>query len=600
MRILFDSKKLYHKSPFGSIREHEPCTVRIDIPVSCKATLVLLKIFREDGFSMSVPLTKDNGTELYNSYSGELSLYSRGLYFYYFRIKTENEEFDLYKQGDTTNMEAGDLWQLTCFDKDYDVPDSFKGKVMYQIFPDRFAKSGECDTKNKLTPFVMHTAFDELPVFTPDANGQILNNDFYGGNLRGITEKLPYLADMGVGIIYLNPIFFAYSNHRYDTADYKRIDDLLGNEDDLKELCDTAHKHGMKIILDGVFSHTGSNSIYFDKNNVFKNGAYSNPLSPYRQWYQFESYPDKYTSWWGIDTLPCVNELEKSYLDYVIFSRDSVISHWMMLGIDGFRLDVADELPDEFISKFKQKMKEINPDSLLIGEVWEDASNKISYGQRRKYFSDSELDSVMNYPFRAAIFDFIRQNIKAEEFEKLIMTIVENYPAPVLSCVMNSLSTHDTPRVLNELSGVAMPPTKSARANFTLTDEALERALANEMGAVFLQFLLPGNPCIYYGDEIAMQGCEDPLNRAFFKWSDVDFYLRDFYKSLSKLKNESEPIRLGSIEFICAEGDRLAFVRKHLDEQITAEISLGEKIPHRTDALFYFSKLNVSAVIYKK
>lgn len=599
MRILFNSKDIYYKSPFGCLRQDEKCTLRIEIPVSCNTTAVSLVIRDEDGFLMTVPFSLEETKGDYEIYRTEFSLFGKGLYFYYFHICTVGGEFDLFKQGNDTNIAEGDLWQVTCFDKGYDTPDEFKGKVMYQIFPDRFCKSGECDTTDKLGPWTLHDDINDIPVYAPNENGRIVNNDFFGGNLKGICEKLPYLKDMGVGIIYLNPIFMAYSNHRYDTADYKRIDPLLGTEEDFVNLCENAHKLGMKIILDGVFSHTGSNSVYFDSEHIFGNGAVSNENSPYREWFSFQEYPHKYTTWWGIDTLPCVDEMNKSYMDYIINDEDSVIAHWLGCGADGFRLDVADELPDEFISALKKRLKELNPDALLIGEVWEDASNKISYSRRRKYFSDSELDSVMNYPFKDAILGFVKGYFGGREFADRVMTIVENYPKPVLHCLMNLLSTHDTRRVLTELSGVGEGMSKTDKANFRLNGEELSRTIALSKASAFLQFLLPGNPCIYYGDEIGMEGFEDPLNRAFFKWDSVNEDLLEFYKSLAELKNTESAIKLGDISIEGFDERYIRFSRKYEDETVYAELCLNGQLPYRENAILEFSFDNISMAIYK-
>lgn len=599
MRILYDSKNEYHKSPFGCLRQGENCTLRIEIPISCNSKLVRLCIRNEEGFEMLVPFYKEKTEGDYECYRTEFSLFAKGLYFYHFNIQTAYGQFDLYKQGADTNMGEGDLWQVTCYDRHYDTPDDFKGRVMYQIFPDRFAKSGKVNPDGKLEPYVIHDDVNDTPVYLPNEQGRIVNNDFFGGNVKGICEKLPYLKELGVGIIYLNPIFYAYSNHRYDTADYKRIDPLLGTEDDFERLCREAHKRDMKIILDGVFSHTGSNSVYFDRNHIFGNGACSNENSPYKDWFMFQQYPDKYTSWWGIDTLPCVDEMNKSYMDYIIFSDDSVIEYWLKLGADGFRLDVADELPDEFIAAFKKRLKEIKPDALLIGEVWEDASNKISYSRRRKYFSESELDSVMNYPFRDAILGFTKGYINGKIFADNVMTIVENYPRPVLDCLMNLLSTHDTRRILTELSGIGDSMSKVDKANFRLSGEALDKALALEKAAALLQFTLPGNPCIYYGDEIGMEGFEDPLNRAFFKWNDINADLQEFYKKLSQLKRENPAISHGDIA-VCAVDERyIKFSRSCNDEAVYIEVCLNGKLPDRQNALLKFSSDNISMAVYK-
>ena len=599
MRILYNSKIEYFKTPFGCLRQNELCSLRIKIPVSCRTTAVLLCIKNESGFNMSVPFLFEMLDGDYEVYKTEFSLFANDLYFYYFKITTQNEEFDLFKQGDDTNIGVGDLWQVTCFDKAYDTPDSFKGRVMYQIFPDRFAKSGEVDAKDKLKPYYLHEDKKDHPVYLPNEEGKIVNNDFFGGNLKGIEEKLPYLKSMGIGIIYLNPIFMAFSNHRYDTADYKRIDPLLGTEDDFASLCQKAHDLDIKIILDGVFSHTGSNSIYFDAEKIFGSGAVSNPDSPFREWFQFQNYPDKYTSWWGIDTLPCVNELNESYMDYIINAEDSVISHWLLLGADGFRLDVADELPDQFINAFRKKLKEVKPDSLLIGEVWEDASNKISYDKRRRYFSDCELDSVMNYPFKDAIIGFLKREITGSDFKDKIMTIIENYPKPVLDCLMNLLSTHDTQRIITVLSGKGEGMTKTDKANFRLAGDDRKRAVALSKVSAILHFTLPGNPCIYYGDEIGMEGFEDPLNREFYEWESPDRELFDFYKNLANLKNGNKAVNCGDIAFLECGDTFVKYARVYEDETVNVLVSHSGKQEITGEVLLEISADDIYAVIYK-
>ncbi len=599
MRILYNSKSEYYKSPFGCLRQNEVCRLRIKIPTACQTVAVSLCIRNETGFEMTVPFKREAGDEDYEVYTTEFSLFAKDLYFYFFKITTQNESFDLFKQCDDTNIAVGDLWQLTCFDKGYDTPEDFKGRVMYQIFPDRFAKSGTVNPTGKLEPYQLHENTADTPVYLPNEEGRITNSDFFGGNLKGITESLPYLKDMGVGIIYLNPIFMAYSNHRYDTADYKRIDPLLGTEEDFASFCREAHKLDIKIILDGVFSHTGSNSVYFDAKGVFGNGAVSNENSPYREWYQFENYPTKYTAWWGIDTLPCVNELSESYMDYIINSPDSVLAHWIGLGADGFRLDVADELPDEFIAAFHRKLKEINPNALLIGEVWEDASNKISYSKRRRYFSDSNLDSVMNYPFKDAILGYVRRKITGREFADRVMTIVENYPRPVLDCLMNLLSTHDTPRIITALSGKGEGMSKTEKASFRLSGEELDRALALSKVSALLQFTLPGNPSIYYGDEIGMEGFEDPLNRAYYEWDNQNASLKEFYRKLAHLKNENKAVKLGNIVFEKSDEKFIQYARTYQNKTVHIAVSLDGEIEKIGKVLCEVSTDDIHAVIYE-
>ncbi len=578
MRILFDSKNPVYKKPFGCVRQGQQCEINIHIPKSCNTQRVVLKLEREDGFQKEAVLVKLCEENMYEYYGESFSLEECGLYFYWFEITTTESSFNLYRLGYAdTNIEEGEKWQLTCFERDYDTPKKFKGNVMYQIFPDRFYCEEICDTTGKLEPFYIHENTDDVPVYLPDENGKIQNNDFFGGNLKGIEKKLGYIKDLGVGTIYLNPIFKAYSNHRYDTCDYKTIDPLLGTEQDFKKLCDTAHSMGIKIILDGVFSHTGSNSIYFDKNRIFGNGAYSSENSPYRSWYSFQRYPDTYDSWWGIDTLPCVNEMDKNYVEYILTGEDSVVKHWLRCGADGFRLDVADELPDEFIKLLHDTVKQEKPDALVIGEVWEDASNKISYSKRRRYFVDTELDSVMNYPFQNAIIALAKGEMSAQSFKESIMTICENYPKPVVDCLMNSLSTHDTARIITKLSGANEGMNKDDKANFNLLPDEWQAALAREYIAVMLQFMMPGNTCIYYGDEIGMQGFNDPFNRGYFKWNDIKQGVFQFYKFFGNLKVNNDALKYGDI--IIDATDDVLTIKRTTDgvAEVTAVLNLSDK-----------------------
>ena len=555
MRILFDSKLSQFKTPFGVLHPGKPCTMHIQIPVSCRTTRVQLLLLRENcATEREIEMSLQERGELYECYGCTFALERAELYFYCFRITTANEQFRLFKQGNDTNMEAGDLWQLSCVEERYPVPEVLRGAVMYQIFPDRFYQSGVCDCAEKLRPYYVHESRDELPVYLPNEHGEMLNNDFFGGNLNGIREKLPYLHGLGVEILYLNPIFMAFSNHRYDTYDYKRVDPMLGTEADFTALCEAAHVLGMKVVLDGVFSHVGSRSPYFQS-------AISDPASPYRSWFRFLHYPDIYESWWGITTLPCVDKMNESYIRYIIKDEDSVLAHWLRLGADGFRLDVVDELPDAFVERLRRRLRELNPEAILIGEVWEDASNKIAYNVRRRYFTGRQLDSVMNYPWQKAILRYVRGEDGGEALGERIMTIAENYPPDVLSAVMNILSTHDTARALTAL----IDPTDADRAELAkrhMDELTRERALQLLRMAAFLQFTLPGAPCIYYGDEAGMDGYRDPFNRRCFPWGQENEPLQAFYASLARLKKESPALRRGDVTVVEAGNGRLLFLRK--------------------------------------
>ncbi len=564
MRILFDSKDLTYKKPFGTLTPQQECTLHIHIPSSVQATEVIC-VFQQENGSEYCRFPMEYGKKLgaYDIFRGKFHLTECGLFFYYFQINTRTGGFRLFKQGDDTNMEAGDYWQLSCIPADFTTPDWAKGATIYQIFPDRFRRSGRCDLTGKLEPYTVHEYWDEEVVWKPTDDGKVLNNDFFGGNFKGITEKMDYIASLGTTILYLNPISKSFSSHRYDTGDYKTPDPMLGTEADFCAMCDTAHKRGIRVILDGVYSHTGSNSLYFDKERTFGGkGAYCTPDSPYYSWYTFYQYPNSYHSWWNFDTLPTVKKMEPSFVEYIITGEDSVVAHWLRLGADGFRLDVADELPSEFLRLLKARIREIKPDALLIGEVWEDASNKIAYDQRRRYFVDGVLDSCMNYPFRAAILNFLKERDDGAALRNTVMSIAENYPPQVLMCNMNLLGTHDTPRILTALVD-DFDGSREEKAKRHLSRTQLATAEERLLMASFLQYMLPGSPSLYYGDEAGMEGYKDPFNRRTFPWGRENPELLAHFRCLGKLRRDCLPLQKGDIAFFQSGDHRLGFTRRH-------------------------------------
>jgi len=576
MRILYDSKLLAHKDPFGTLTPGQKCKLNIHIPSAVQATRVVCLVSYENGESYrEFPLEYRMKKGPYEIFTGELELEERGLYFYYFHITHRSGSFRLFKQGDDTNMEDGDLWQVSCIPADFTTPDWAKGAIIYQIFPDRFHRSGKVDLTGKLEPYTIHNYWYDEVQWQPDRWGKVLNNDFYGGNFKGIQEKLDYIASLGTTIIYLNPISKSFSSHRYDTGDYKTPDPMLGTEADFKALCDAAHERGLKIILDGVYSHTGSDSLYFNKNRTFPGmGAFHSQTSPYYEWYTFYDYPHSYNCWWNFDTLPTVNKLHPSFLNYIIDDEDSVVAHWLKLGADGFRLDVVDELPDEFVLRLKNRIREIKPDALLIGEVWEDASNKSSYGTRRRYFVDGELDSPMNYPFRTAIINFMRKIDDGRGFKDTVMSIVENYPPQVMACTMNLLGTHDTSRILTAMID-DFQGDRYAKASRRLTRTQWVTALDRLHAASVLQFTLPGAPSIYYGDEAGMEGYGDPFCRRPFPWGREERELQNHYRRLGQLRTKYKALRLGDIQFQQAVNNQISFTRTHQEQTIRVYMNRG-------------------------
>ena len=562
MRILYDSRNTKHKTPFGTLTPNQKCTMTIYVPSTVQATMISCIINRADGshaMNADLPFKAKEGP--YDVFQGTFSMYDTGLYFYYFYISQPFGGFRLFKQGDDTNMESGDMWQLSCVPASFSTPDWAKGGIIYQVFPDRFHKSGKVDLTGKLEPYTVHKYWHEEVDWRPTPEGVVLNNDFYGGNFKGIIEKMDYIADLGTTILYLNPISKSFSSHRYDTGDYKTPDPMLGTTEDFKALCDAAHAHGIRVILDGVYSHTGSNSLYFNKDGAFPGkGAYGDPESPYRSWYTFYNWPDSYHSWWNFDTLPTVNKMDPAFIKYIISDEDSVIAHWLKLGADGFRLDVADELPDEFLKLLYDRVKQIKPDALVLGEVWEDASSKMAYGRRRTYFTNAELDSVMNYPYRTAILNFMRGFDSGRGFKETVLSIAENYPPQVVACNMNHLGTHDTPRILTALVD-DFDGSREEKAKRHLSRNQWEVAHERLLMASFLQYMLPGSPSLYYGDEAGMEGYKDPFNRRPYPWGREDQELMDHFKRLGQLRKRQEALRLGDIQFFCAGDKHLGFSR---------------------------------------
>ena len=465
-------------------------------------------------------------------------------------------------------------YQLTVY-RDAHTPRWFGRGVTYQIFPDRFRRLSVPDPTGLFGGRWVHRNWDDAPVYRPDGDGVIRNCDFFGGSLAGITDKLDFLASLSVSTIYLNPIFAAASNHRYDTADYRAIDPLLGTEEDFRTLCAQAKKRGIRIMLEGVFNHTGSDSRYFNACGSFPEpGAAQTPESPYYDWYSFRHYPDEYDAWWGVRTLPAVNENAPSYRRFIISDEDSVVRHWLRAGASAWRLDVADELPDDFIAEIRQAMTEEDPDSFLLGEVWEDASNKIAYSQRRRYLLGNELGGVMNYPFRTAALNYLRGG-DAAEFKEIMEELRENYPRSAYYSALNLLGTHDTPRILTVLGADAVPESKDDRADYRLSPDELARGLSRlKLGAMLL-YCFPGSPTVFYGDEAGMQGFEDPLNRGTYPWGRENAALLDLFRTLGKLRTTRPSLQDGDIRYLFAQGGLLILERRLGDEITVCALNAG-------------------------
>lgn len=534
MEILAFDQNGREIKPFGAIPSGSELVFRILLLSTNAPASFFLSISLEGGPNWRIPGRIDENRN-YCDFPWKAEII--GLYF----IHVEAGD------GIGSGLVVSDTEQVTVYRDCFETPDWMKHGVMYQIFPDRFAKCKSYQAPPMTKNHRLRSDWGGTPDHGPDENGIVWNKDFFGGNLKGIEAELPYLQELGVTVIYLNPIFEAFSNHRYDTGNYKKIDPLLGTEADFRDLCQSAKQRGIRIILDGVFSHTGSDSVYFNKEGSYPEpGAYQSRNSPYYNWYTFQQYPDHYDCWWGIKTLPNVDELEPSYLDFILREEDSVVKHWLRCGASGFRLDVADELPDDFLDEMRIAVKSVDQDAVIIGEVWEDASNKISYGYRRRYLQGDQLDSVMNYPWKDAIIRYLTVDWDGVGLSKRIESIWKNYPDPAFRSLMNIVGTHDTARILTVLSGNPK--------NYELGRQRLFLAL-------LLWAFLPGIPCIYYGDEIGMEGEQDPFNRRCFDPDHAKLEISQFYKRILQFR-KNIPI-LGDLEFkpMAARGGYYAFAR---------------------------------------
>lgn len=529
-----------NKAPFGAIKINQG--VRISVEANENYNLINIKwiILKDDNKVGEVDLVKESK----KYYQGQFNEFNEtGLYFYYFEVDIDengnNKKLFYGKNHEDGNVceylyEELNKYQITVHE-DFEIPSWYKEGIMYNIFVDRF-NNGNRNKKpsNPKKNSFIYSNWSDTPMYIKDTNGEIIRWDFHGGNLRGIIDKLPYLSKIGVSIIYLSPIFESSSNHKYTTGDYKTIDPMFGDEEILKELIEKAKKRGINIILDGVFSHTGADSKYFNKfGNYDELGAYQSKDSKYSSWYTFNEFPDDYKCWWGIKDLPNVNELDKNYMDYIIYDEDSVINKWTSMGIKGWRLDVADELPTKFIKELRKELKKIDSESVLVGEVWEDASNKISYNERRNYFVGDQLDSVMGYPFRENIVSFLKGNITSRQLNNKFMTIKENYPKESFKANLNLISSHDVTRIKTELN----------------YDEAKIRL------AVATQMTFEGVPYIYYGDEAGLCGGTDPDNRKTYPWKNEDEDMIEFYKESINTRKKYNVLTNGDTEFIDTNDD---------------------------------------------
>jgi len=549
MTYIYDESDRFFRSPGGAVKAPGTLNLRIKLKRGA-VTHALVRMYPDGGDAAETLMEFDHVTGAFDVYKCSLTFKEAGLYWYHFLIYSED--------GAVTTVpgHTGGAFQITAFSPTDTATEWIYGGVIYHIFVDRFRQSGELCLR---PGGVYRPDWGGCPDFRPDSHGIVHNNDFFGGNLYGIIEKLPYLEQLGVTCIYLSPVFEASSNHKYDTGDFLKIDAAFGGDEAFRQLSREAAGRGMKIMLDGVFNHVGSDSRYFNKYGKYDSpGAYQSRQSPYYDWFTFRE-DGTYDSWWGIELLPALNEYNPGYRNFIC-GENGVIAHWMEMGVSAWRLDVVDELPDAFLDPLCAAVRREKNDAIIVGEVWEDASNKTAYGVRRRYFLGGQLNSVTNYPLKDAIIACICGG-KVAQLAETMATLHRNYPENVLNSLMNIIGTHDTVRILTVLSGVHIPDSKEGMSHFRLTGEQIATAKKRLKLAATLQFTLPGVPCVYYGDEAGMEGCADPFNRVCYPWGSEDRDLIEWYAALSKLRREHNCFKDGDYELVEARDGLFAFTR---------------------------------------
>ena len=573
-RIRYNSKSEEFKKPFGAVSNTQEVKFTIHVNVGENTESVTF-VYRQDNCEdpIYINMHKVDNYDNFDVFSCSVKFDKADLYFYRFELKTyEGTKYVGLKDGYAAIEDWLSEWQLTVYDSKFTTPQWAKGGIMYQIFPDRFCRSDKFQPLPANNPRTIHESWYDIPDFIYD-NPDYKANDYFCGNIMGIMEKLDYIKELGVNIIYLNPIFESPEYHRYSTGNYMNIDPYFGTNEQFEEFTSKCKELGIKVILDGVFSHTGADSIYFNKYGHYDSvGAYNSTESPYYNWYNFINYPNEYQSWWGFDNLPNVTETNPEYMQYITGEK-GVIEHWQKLGANGWRLDVADELPDEFLDSLYHRAKTTDDDCFVIGEVWEDATNKFAYGVRRRYLLGGQMDSVMNYPWRTAILEYV-QNGNEKLFNDRLICIMENYPPHVLQCLMNSLSTHDTLRAITYF-GVEHDVPDNEKGAYRMTIDEYQKGKSMLLQATFLQFTLPGIPSIYYGDEVGLQGFRDPYCRTGYPYGYEDFEILEFYKSLAKVRTSNtedfkQPLKLYAMHdgmYAFRRGDMLCAINLGNEKQ---------------------------------
>ncbi len=552
-------------TPRGVLPRDASLRVTLTLADGAEAVKAVLRIHNDKGGSMHLfDMEKENGVfETTLSADTLCGSDTDGLFYYCYDVYYPDGCVTYGGESPSLLYPCGEdgKRQLLVIRSDAETPRWLAGGIMYHIFVDRFRASGRAKAKSGT---VINPDWENgIPQFAKEHGEDLPNNVFFGGDLYGIAEKMDYIASLGVTCLYLSPIFDGASNHKYDTGDYGKIDEMFGGEDGFAALTEAAHARGIRVILDGVFNHTGADSVYFNKFGHYDSvGAYQSKESPYFDWYYFHEYPDGYESWWGMPTLPKVRCDETSYRDYIL-GEDGIMAKWMRKGADGWRLDVADELTDGFLDALTARVKRENPEAVVYGEVWEDATNKCAYGSRRRYLRGGQLDSVMNYPLREAVIAYVRYG-DAEKFRAITEGLYRRYPKGASDLLMNVLGTHDTARILTVLAGDhADGYTNTELSVKRLTEPQRSRGVRLLMLAYAIVSVMPGVPCIFYGDEAGIEGYGDPFCRMPYPWGREDEALLSHYREIGEIRRAEPVLADGEMRILAATSDLLAVIREN-------------------------------------
>jgi glycosidase len=570
-----NSRDDLYRVPWGAVTTGTPVTLRLRT-FHNDVTDVTMRVWSTAAgaqtlYPMDLVATTDDPPYGYDYWQATIQGQDEPTILYYRFIVRDGSDEDFYEDDDlfdggwgTTYDDSPDYgWQIDVYEPDFETPDWMKNAVVYQIFPDRFYNGDDRNDPQPSDPMVygndvLVKSWGELPEgycrayegFTCDE--WPYGRDFFGGDLQGAKEKLDYLEDLGVTAIYFNPIFQSPSNHLYDTTDYYQIDPYFGSIGTYRSLVSEAQRRGMQVILDGVFNHTSSDSIYFDKESGYpKDGAYESQDSRYYDWYTFYEWPDSYNSWWGFDTLPVLTEIPE-VRDFIYGDPRSVARHWIRLGASGWRLDVAPDKSHEWWQEFRPRVKDGDPNAVIVGEIWDDAS---------PWILGDQLDSTMNYRFRRALLGFINgdssdpnqgfvRGLNPDQFESVLQSIKEDYPPPAFEAAMNLVGTHDTQRIL-----WALTPGARNRAEKEFDVANLAEGKAKLKLLAIMQMTMPGAPTVYYGDEVGLTGDTDPDDRRPFPWDSMDTEMLGHYQALIGLRNGHSFLRTGSFDRLYTHND---------------------------------------------